>query len=190
MATERVGRFAHPEVRTQWEAVFTEPGLRAWITKNGPDLHRAGLTPAQGRTLYDIVVRLAPGTGLTQLAYLVTAARMANLDPALLHLWARANLLPLTAPPRARGRRRRTQPAAPASKWITLLRSYVRATSGDETLAAHAALAGLSPAETATMCAAGQLDLDTLTIMGGLRETDELRIVTNEPPEPLMSEKY
>ncbi|MGV8847508.1 hypothetical protein [Tessaracoccus sp.] len=157
--------------------------MRSWIAKNGPDLHRAGLTPDQGRTLYDIVSRLAPATGLNQLAYLVTAARMANLDPALLSLWARANLLPLTPPPRVPGKPRTPRPAAgQAGKWITLLRAYVRAACGDETLAAHAALAGLSPQETSDLHASGQLDLPTLTTMCGLRETDELRIVTHSTP--------
>lgn len=155
------------EVVEAWLSIVKD---RAWATTNMKILHGAGLTPEQGQDLYERV----PSETRQQMARLVDAGQMASLDTAYLHWWAASGLLRaevLSGPTTARGRPGRRNVSF--TKWVTEARRYIAATGGDHRIAALAAAAHLSPAETADRygkAGADGLDEDTLLLMVALRE--------------------
>jgi hypothetical protein len=142
---------------------------RAWVVTNLRLLHEAGLTPQAGHDLYTRV----PTETRAHMGRLVDAGKMAGLDTAHLHWWAASGLLraETTVPAAASSRRsRQARPVVNFTKWVTQALRYVAATGGEQGLAALAAGAGLSVAETASRAAEGTLDRDALTMLVALRE--------------------
>lgn len=136
-----------------------------WGLAHAKVLHAAGLTPAQGRELYERVDAATRG----MLARLVEAGRMASLDTANLHWWARAGLL---TPQENRDRRGRVKHSF--TPWVTAARRYITAAGGNERLGALAAAAKLSVEETATQFQAGRLNEDTLRVLTELADAGPL----------------
>jgi hypothetical protein len=148
-------------VAAEWFAL--QP--RSWALANARILHGAGLTPAQGKELYDRLdssVQWAIGR-------LVDAGRMAALDTENLHWWARAGLLTTRVTKDKRGRDK-----VEFTPWVTAARRYIAAVGGDQRLAALAAAAGLSDTETADRFADGSLDEPTLRMMAAFADSGPL----------------
>lgn len=137
-----------------------------WAVTNAATLHRAGLSAADGLSLYRQVDKAVVG----HMARLVNAGRMASLNTRYLHWWAMSGLLrPVTADrPIMNGRR---PPPPSFTAWVTAARQFIAGCAGDEELAALAAASGLSAPETAEMYRAGTLDRQSLLTLAALRAT-------------------
>lgn len=134
---------------------------RAWAISNMKVLHACGLSPEDGKVLYDC---LLPEARL-HISRLVDAGRMADLDVTYLHWWAAAGLLRPSETPAAATRRSRRAPTISFTTWATTARRYIAATGGNQQRASMAAAAGLSPEEAAT----SEVTEDVLRTMIALR---------------------
>jgi hypothetical protein len=138
-----------------------------WAASNALSLHRAGLTPAQGSDLYDLLAAdIRPHIGR-----LLDAARMAELDLSYLDRWIRGGLVAAQITP---SKKRNGQDKVVFTPWVTNARRFIAATAGNEHLASLAAAAGLTAEETATQFRAGTLNERTLHGLGALREGNRL----------------
>ena len=140
-----------------------------WALENGPILHQAGLTPAQGQELYN---RLSPEVR-EDIGRLVDAGRMASLDTVNLHWWARSGFLKSTVTIKER----KGKPPLKEIKytpWVTQAFRYAAAAGNDQRLGALAAAAGLTLEEVSARRADGSLTEESLRVLTALADTDDL----------------
>lgn len=131
-----------------------------FVVVHGATLRAAGMDAEAVGYLYP---RLAPAVA-ADLARLVDAGRMADVEVRWLHWWARSGLLQ-SAPSGRRGGRG----GLSYTTWVTQARLFISACGGDQEMAALAAAAGLNPGEAARKHADGALDREVLRTMAALQ---------------------
>ena len=165
-------------VQEAWSAEFAGTGLDGWVRAHGESLFRAGFTPRMGKQFHTAMNSINDAyPPLTQL--MVVSVGLANLDPVLIPVWAKApasvgTLDVLTARTPERMQRKAV------SSWITAIRVYMRtAPPEDAELIACAALANFSPDEIHLLIENGQLGMEMLSPMLHLQGVNQLIIRRN-----------